>query len=121
MGIWQNIKDVMFISQCAGQLKEMSPNHAQHAEEFCTENAAHLLRNRDQGYSVDMAIGLACIMMLDLPARKMESTTGLAGMNLIIACDYAMASIARWPSSGVSSSYKESLENFSKYMESQTV
>lgn len=114
-----SILDSRYISECVGQLSAMSPNNSQHAEQFCTENAQLLLENRDEGFSVDMSVGFACVMLLDSPAKKMESSTGLAGLTLIIARDYAMASIARWPSSGVSSLYKEALENFSKYMETQ--
>ena len=121
MGLFQGFIDKLYLTQCAKQMQVVAPMVSEFAVTFCLENADKMLKNRKDGFNVESAVGITCMMLLDSPSRKMESTTGLGPHSLTIAANYALCAMAKWPGSGINESFKESLGNYKSYVDNHPI
>jgi hypothetical protein len=115
MGLFQGIKDSLFISKCITQFKQVLPASAQHAEQFCNTNSEFLLENRDRGASAGQAVDYLCLFMLDAPDNNMLKRTGQGAESLIHASNYGMAILATWPNTSYAKAFREALDNFIEF------
>lgn len=123
MGIFQSIKDSLFITKCITQVQHVLPDSYQLADQFCTSNSQYFLIFRDKGQSYDSAVNFACMFMLDNPARliRINGNSESGTQSLIIASNYSLMFLARWPHSEYAPAFTAALAKFVEFTKNYPV
>jgi hypothetical protein len=93
------------------------------ALDFCNENKHFFLLFRNQGYEFDMAVNRACLYMTENPDLLLRFHEDLAtsSRSLVIASNYCLHFITRWPESGLTPAFSEALTKFLEFTKNDPI
>jgi hypothetical protein len=114
MGLFQTIKDSLFLSKCVAQVNHVSPAGAALADDFCADNKLYFLAFRDKGHEYQMSVNMACLYMTENPDGVMKNNSDpvRGARSAIIASNYCLDFISRWPNSELVPAFAAAIAKF---------
>ncbi len=113
MGLFDGIRNQFFLSQCKSSFLEILPRH-EGVEEFIEYNSAFLVQLKTKGATAQSALNMIVIALLRHPEDSLKKTDK-AGEWLVIASNFAMSFVTRYPQSEFSNHFMSALEVFSQW------
>lgn len=105
MGIWQGIKDNMWLAECDVIITEYAPQHTTTAKEFCVDNKSHLLEFKAIGKSTNEAVIDTCILFINAIAEGKADINPLIAKHAIVAYQTGLGFLNKWPNIKVDNDY----------------
>lgn len=105
MGIWQGIKDNMWLAECDVLITEYAPQHTTSAKEFCADNKSHLLGLKGKGKTTDEAVIDTCILFINAIAEGKADTDPFIAKHALVAYQTGFGFLNKWPSIKISNDY----------------
>ena len=117
MGLFQTVKDSYFLSKCVAQVNHVSPAGASLADDFCADNKIYFLAFRDKGHEYNMAVNMACLYITENAEQVLKQHANLttSARSVVIASNYCLDFIARWPSSEYAPAFADAVAKFLEF------
>ena len=105
MGIWQGIKDNMWLAECDVRITEYAPQHIASAKEFCSYHKDLLLMLRSEGRIPHEAVISTCILMVNAIAEGKGDTHPHLQNHFMVAYQTGYGFLNRWPNIQIDNDY----------------
>lgn len=123
MGLFQTVKDSLFLSKCVAQVNHVSPAGASLADDFCADNKLYFLTFRDKGHEYHMAVNMACLYMTENPEGVLthNQDRSKGARSLIIASNYCLDFISKWPQSELTPAFAAATAKFIEFAKNNPI